>query len=801
MRALRYRGIAAVGRCFAGVGFCLLVLCLLSLPDLARGQAFPRMKSIRIEGNTRVDEQAIRIHIASEAGRELSMPQLDADLRAVYDMGFFEDVVIEADPAPGNQVVVTFRVVERPFIRDVRLEGESEIDEEELDEALGVRSRTIYDPEKVRRGIAAARTLFEEEGYLDVAITPELSPAGPGEVSLVFRIDQGDPIMVGEIVFDGNEVFSDRELRSIMATKEAWFLSWLFDSGTLNREELKTDTERLTAFYYDNGYVNALIDTPEVTREGDELVITFKVVEGEPFDFGQILFAGDYEEEGLEIKRLQEAIEAQAGEVFRSSLLRTDVEKLTDFYGDLGYAFANVEPQTLIRPDVRQVDVTFRVNKGANVSIGQIEITGNTKTRDKVIRREMKINEQEEFQASQLRRSRDALQRLGFFSDVNVTTRKADDPDQINVLVDLEEGSTGSFSAGAGFSSADDFLFNVRVSENNLFGLGLRVVANADFGSIRRNIFLSLTDPYFLDTELLLSTTLFTAQLVFPDFVREATGLSVRALYPFEALGIKSFRLAPFLPPISLLETRFGLEYRIEEANIFDVAFDAPPSIFASEGKTLISAIGPGFLRNTLNHAFDPTDGSFQDISFEFAGLGGDTRFLKFSARGRWFFPVYEIPGIGPLVFATGGQLNWGRGEEGLSGREIPLVDRYFPGGISTVRGYEVRSLGPRENTYNAQGEIIENQPVGGTNQFVLQTEIIFPLFQEVGLRGVAFFDMGNAWLQQDGIDLGNLRYSAGVGVRWLSPFGPLRIEFGIPLNPGPNEEKQPIQFSFGAPL
>lgn len=785
---------------------CALIALLLSLiaamPPEVHAQAFPRVREIRIVDNTRVDEHAIRVHIASQAGQRINLPQLDADLRSVYGMGFFDDVQIEVEPVRGsNQVDVLFRVVERPLIRDVTIDGESEVKEEELEEALGVRARTIYDPEKVRRGVEQARGLFEKEGYLDVVITPEAVPTGTGEVDLVYTIDQGEPILVGDIIFEGNENFSDRELRSIMATKEAWFLSWLFGSGTLNREDLKTDMERITAFYFDHGYVNVNVEKPEVTREGDELIITTKITEGEPYDFGEIRFAGDYQEDVLTVENLESAIEAQSGEVFRSSLLRTDVEKLTDVYGDLGYAFANVEPETLIRPEEKKVDVTFRVSKGAPVDIGKIEITGNTKTRDKVIRREMKINEQERFSATNLRRSRDALQRLGFFSEVNVTTRKADEPDQINVLVDLKEGSTGSFSAGAGFSSADSFLFNVRVSENNFLGRGLRVVANADVGSIRRNIFLSATDPYFLDTNLLLTGTLFSAQLQFPDFTREANGISIRALYPFEALDIDRVKLAPFLPPISLQDTRFGLEYRLERAKIFDIAPDAPPSIFASEGSTFISSVAPGILRNTLNHAFDPTDGSFQDISFEIAGLGGETKFLKFSARGRWFVPVYRIPGIGPLVFSTGGRLNWGLGEEGISGKELPLIDRYFPGGINTVRGYEIRSLGPRESTFNPQGQEINNQPIGGTNQLVLQTEFIFPLFQEVGLRGVAFFDLGNAWLQEDGIDLGNLRYSTGLGIRWLSPFGPLRIEFGVPLNAKKDEEKQPIQFSFGAPL
>ena len=206
-------------------------------------------------------------------------------------------------------------------------------------------------------------------------------------------------------------------------------------------------------------------------------------------------------------------------------------------------------------------------------------------------------------------------------------------------------------------------------------------------------------------------------------------------------------------------------------------------------------------MRNTLNHAFDPTAGSFQDLSLEFAGLGGSTSFYRFEGRGRWFYPVYRIPDIGPLVLSTGGTIAYGKGESGLSGNEIPLIERYFPGGINTVRGYETRTLGPRENTFNPQGDIINSEPIGGTNELVVQNEFIFPIVQTLGLRGVVFFDMGNSFLQSDGIDVGNLRYSVGGGIRWLSPFGPLRVEYGIPLNLSPGERKSSILFSFGAPL
>ncbi|MEW6272429.1 MAG: outer membrane protein assembly factor BamA [Thermodesulfobacteriota bacterium] len=767
------------------------------LAPTARGDT-PTLSVVEIRGNRRVDEGAIRIHVKSQAGQRFDPARVDQDLRAIYAMGFFDDVSAELEEAAAGrgQAVLVFRVHERPFITSVTIEGNEELKQEELEAALQVRARTIYDPEKVRRGIEDAHRLYEEKGYLDVDITPELRPgAAEGDVELVYKVQQGEPIRISDIEFTGNENIDSDDLRGVMVTKEKWLLSWLFKSGTLNRDALKTDVERITAYYYDNGYVNVKVGEPKVEREGDALKITIDIQEGEQYDFGDIKFAGDVPPTSEEEAQLFDSIEAEKGTTFRASVLRDDVTKLTDFLGDQGYAFANVEPETLIRPEEKAVDVTFRMNRGRPVTIGKIEITGNTKTRDKVIRRELRIGEQEQFSAIKLRKSRDALRRLGFFSDVNLTTRKSAVPDQINVLVDLKEGSTGAFSAGAGYSSGDQFLFNVRISENNLFGRGQRIVFNADFGSIRRNIYVAFTEPYVLDTELLGSITLYNTELDFNDFTRGSTGFSLRGLYPLEAVGIDH------VGPVSLEDTRVGLEYRLERGRIFDVSLDAPPGIFTEQGEITVSSIAPNVVRNTLNHAFDPTDGSFQDISLEFAGLGGSTKFIRFEGRGRWFVPIYRIRDFGTLVFSSGGTIAYGEGESGLSGKELPLLERYFPGGINTVRGYETRTLGPREDVFDPQGNVINSEPIGGTNELVVQNEIIFPIVQQLGLRGVVFFDLGNAWLHDDGIDVGNLRYAVGGGVRWLSPFGPLRVEFGVPLNIKSGERKSSILFSFGAPL
>jgi outer membrane protein insertion porin family len=482
-------------------------------------------------------------------------------------------------------------------------------------------------------------------------------------------------------------------------------------------------------------------------------------------------------------------------EVFRASDLRRDVQRVSDVFSDEGYAFANVEPVTDIRPEERLVDIAFAVDKGRQVYIDRIDIAGNVKTRDKVVRRELKLQEQELFSATKLRTSREALQRLGFFQEVNITTRRSAADDRVNVVVDVKEGQTGAFSAGAGYSSADRILFNARVSENNLFGRGQRIVLNGDLGSIRRNIILSFTEPYLFDTPLTLGLDAFSWRLLFDEFTRDGTGFSTRTLYPLTALG---FREVWGLP---LTEVRAGFDYRLERAKIQDLGFGATRSIRLEEGSSVISSVAPRLLRNTLNHAFDPTAGSFQDLSLEFAGLGGDTSFLKAEARSRWYYSFWRSPRFGTFTYALGGTVGYGLGDEGIGGNELPLFERYFPGGLSSIRGFKARTLGPREIRKNVLGQEIADTPIGGSRELVVNNEVIFPIAQALGLKGVMFFDAGNAFTADAGYDIGDLRYAVGGGVRWLSPLGPLRVELGLPLNREPREDKSVVLFSFGGPL
>jgi outer membrane protein insertion porin family len=717
---------------------------------------------------------------------------LDADIRAVYGMGFFDQVDADVSPAGAGQVAVVFRVKERPLVRTLKVEGTDEIEKEEIEGALKVRPRTILDPEKIRQGIEAARKLYIDKGYLDATITYTTTTVGENEVDIVYKVEEKDTIKVEEISFEGNEAFSGRTLRGVMQKRESWIFCFITGAGVLSRDVLRTDVERLTAYYYDHGYVTVRIDEPRVERKDDGLYITVKIAEGEQFKIGKVDLAGT--ELPPDTAKLQEGLDTVGGEVFSASALREDSQKLTERLSEDGYAFATVEPQTAIDESAKTVDVTFQADRGKQVVVDRIEIEGNSKTRDKVIRREMRLQEQELFSARKLRKSREALQRLGFFQEVNITTRRAAAEDRMNVVVAVKEAQTGAFSAGAGFSSADALLFNVRIQENNLFGRGHRVVANADVGSIRRNIVLSFTEPYFRDTPLTVGVDIFDWRLEFDDFARSGRGASTQFTYPVTALGYDTLWGLP------LDEVRIGADYRIERTEIGDIDFSASRAIRAEEGTNLVSSITPRVSRNTLNHAFDPTAGSFQDLGVELAGLGGE-QFVKVEARERWYYTFLRSKALGDFTYSIGAALGYGFGDAGLEGNELPLFERYFPGGINSIRGFETRTLGPREVRKNIFGQVVDTTPIGGSQQVIINNEVIFPLVQGIGLKGVVFVDAGNAYSAEDGITIDETRVAAGAGIRWLSPLGPFRIELGKPLVTKKFDEESLVLFSFGGPF
>lgn len=757
-------------------------------PSAAVRETIPatRIERIVISGNQRVAEDAIRVQLKTRVGEMLDEATVDADVRALYAMGFFDDVEVHLDRV-AEAWVLRYVVRERPFIREVRIEGNKRVDKADLEPALRLRPNTVFDPDKMRRGIAEAMKLYEKQGYLDAVIEPRTESLGNDEIALIYEIREMDRIRVKRITFEGARAFSQRRLRGVLQTKERWFLSFVTGAGNLDPEVLKTDTERLTAYYYENGYIDVRIDEPVVERKEDGLHVTVKIDEGAQFRIGTVSVGGDRLDD---MTRAEGSLSLAPGAIFRSSKLRADINALTEVYGDDGYGFVNVTPDTRVDPASETVDIIYNISKGPIVFIDKVVISGNTKTRDNVIRREIELEEQRKFGGAKLRRSQLRLQRTGFFEDVNITTRKSDQEDRLDLVVDVKEGSTGTFSAGAGISSGETFLFNVRLQEINLFGRGQRLVLNADFGTLRRNFSIDFTEPYLFDTEILAGVRLFNWEFEFTDFTRGGTGANLRFLYPLTAIGFQ--RLMGF----SLVDSRVGLEYRIEQSEISNVRAFASPLIRAEEGTSLTSSITPRFLRDTSNHPFNPTEGSIQDFGVEIAGIGGDSRFIKAEARVRWYFPIWKSEDWGTFVLSPGARYDYGIGYGDQ--RELPLFERYFPGGINSIRGFEILSLGPTNDIVDSAGRLVRRDRIGGSQQFISNNEFIFPIVESLGLRGVAFFDAGNAFSAARGPDVDEIRLTTGGGIRWMSPIGPLRIELGFPLNAKRGDDEQSVMFSFG---
>lgn len=748
------------------------------------------VQSVKVEGYRRVEESAILIHITHPVGVTMDEAAIDLDVKAIYRMGFFDNVWTTTEPVAGG-VRLVYHVVERPYVAKVEFEGNENVEKADLEAVVGIRARTVFDPQKAWEGIREAKKVYAGEGYPDADIQYQLKPDADGNATVLYVIKEGAKVLVSDIHFEGVNAFSHGKLRRVMSTRRKWILSWFTGAGILKEEELKTDVERLTAFYYDNGYIQVRVDDIEVTREGDDLILTVRIEEGDQYRVGNVHFEGEVIEDQM---KLAEASGLKTGEVFRPSRLRESIFSVTEAYGDLGRAFAEAVPLTDVHPEMKTVDIGFKMTAGPVVNVDRIEVRGNTKTRDEVIRRELRQQEGEQFSGKGLRQGTSRVRRLGLFDEVKVESTKTDKPDEVDLVVNVKEGRTGTFSAGAGFSSEDSLLANARITERNLFGRGQTATFNVDFGSRRRNFRLAFTEPWAFDIPLMLGIDAFSWSFEFSDFSRGGNGMSLRASYPLWELGFRD------LAGLSLDDIRVGVEYRLENTIIDGLSRTAPPSIWYERGTRLTSSLRPSISRNTIDAPFDPTEGSINTISAEFAGLGGQNDFTKVDLSSRWYFPVYRAEAGWKLVYSIAGTFGYGYGNGGLSGEELPLSERYFPGGINTVRGFQNRTLGPRENFYdNDSGESL-NSEIGGSSQLIINNEVIFPIIPDAGVKGVLFFDAGQAWSNDSGIDLGDLRLATGVGLRWLSPFGPLRIEIGFPLNAKPDDEESLVLFSFGTP-
>ncbi|MFO0678889.1 MAG: outer membrane protein assembly factor BamA [Polyangiaceae bacterium] len=779
---------------------------------------------IEFRGNRRMTQDDISGYLKEKVGHLFKPENLSGDVRALWDSGFFDDVEVDLSQLDGG-VHLRFLVRERPNVRSVEYEGNEEIEADKLGEAVEVKANTILSVPAVRRSVQKIKDAYSEKGYFLADVEFTVEPQKDNEVVVRFKITEHSPVSVRRVTFIGNDHVPDAELREIMQTGQTGFLS--FGSGGPYRQDMfERDVLMLNALYYDKGYMTVQIGTPRVMltpdREGIEIVVA--IHEGPRFKIRQLqVFERDADGKEVEPlggrRALRELLRAHSGDWFNRAELVKDLQAINTKYRDAGYANVSAEPETEMDPVKREVDIRIPIRRGPLVRVERIEIKGNTKTRDKVLRREMEIAEGDLFSETKLEDSKRRITALGYFERVDVSTEQGSAPDRININFDIQERPTGTFQVGAGFSSVENFIATAQVQQANLFGNGQSLALQAQVSSLRQLVTIRFFEPYFLDSDWSASTEIYNQLYVFPDFARRSIGGSLTFGYalvqPWLRLSLTG-TVSHDAVDVAPQNTFFG-----STAGFVNVFQRLPLANLFNAGRTV--SLRPALTYDTRDNRLYTTNGVFLQASTTIAsaGIGSELEYLKHEATAKFFYYLGGGTGQPGSGFILKNQYQFGY-ITSPSSSGVPIFARYFLGGILDVRGYRLRTIGPRlplSQSLDVNAPPIQyGANIGGNLQAYTNLEFEFPIIDKVGIRGVAFFDAGNAWNTEnqfckttpapqfdkkvspcfDAESLTHLRTSTGFGVRWFSPLGPLRFEWGFPLNKLPFEESSVFEFTIG---
>ncbi len=721
---------------------------------------------VRVQGNQRLETDAILRSIQTKAGGIFQPNSVTQDLRAIYAMGWFDDVRVEAESGK-NGKIVTFHVKEKPVIRRVKLKGNLLINDEKIKENLTIRTGTVLNNKKIRNNIEQIELMYKDKNYHDIKVDYRLYALKKNQADIEFIIVEGDKYYITEINFEGNMDFDDRKLKKIISTSEKGFFYWISSSGDFDRTRLDQDTALLKQFYHNKGYIRARVGAPEIYFQPEGIRVTFKIEEGPQFKVGKVDIRGDLLPDFNKAEYI-ENLKINKTTYFSREKIREDITDLKDLYGSAGYAYADVRPLTVQKKETLTVDITFQIDKRTEVFFENITISGNTRTRDKVIRRQLRIVEQTRFNGKALKRSVRNLHRLGFFEDIKVDTTKGSEEDQMDVTIEVTEKPTGMFSFGAGYSSEENFFLAGEISENNLFGRGQILKLNAMLGGSTTQYTLSFTEPWLFDTPLSTTVSVYDEVKEYTnEYDRHSIGGGLRFGYPLFDY------------------TRGYLGYAYEWSDISIVDEDnVNDDIIVLEGENITSSVSLAVLYDSRDSRLNPSEGSKHSVSFEYAGLGGDIGFNKYKAETGWYWPLYK--GLVGLVHAKYGYVH--KNSDDLV---LPDYEKFYLGGINSLRGFDYRDV--HLTKLNSNDEEVK---AGGDYMMQLNLELIFPISKNAGLMGVVFFDTGNVY--EDGIDFHDRRSSIGGGFRWFSALAPMRLEYGRIFDPRDGEEDGRWEFTLG---
>lgn len=755
----------------------LVMLCSIGVEaSLYAQDGVPLITSVTIRGQKRIELQAIEGRLTLKANDRYTADALREQVKTLYATGYFEDVQVETEPGQGG-VAVVFVVREKPFITEIVFDGNEELSDDKLKEKLTIKSQTFLDQQQAKESAEKIRLTYQEDGFYNCQVIPVIQTVDEDRKRLTYFIKEGTKAKVRRINLEGMRAVTKEEMFKVTATREwiPWYglvtqlkvPSMLSDAGVLKREELGNDIERMREIYLNKGYLNVQISQPtlELSEDKKWFEVTYAIVEGEPFVVQEVGFRGNTVFEDHE---LREGLNIKPGEIFQRAKIRGEITRITDMYGAKGYAFADVVPNVTPDNNARTATITLNVKEGEMMRIREIRVNGNDKTRDNVIRRELRLDEQDVIDTLALKRSFQRLNNLNFFETVEILPQQVD-VDKVDLNVKVKEKPTGQFSIGGGFSTLDRLVAIADITEGNLGGNGWLGRIRGQLGQQRSLGLITFRNPYVNDSYNALQLDVYRTMTNYISYFESKSGASVTW----------SRWLSEYVNgSVSLFGEQ--LTYKDPQSGLCP---DLIPLICRQLGTQSSTGVRTSIFRDTRDYYLDPRTGWRFSVGIDYGtpALGGTNHFYKL------FFDVMKYT---PLVYDTRFSVRVRYGQtEGLEGKPIPLTERFFVGGINTMRGFVFGRAGP----VTPSGSLL-----GSAKELIFNNDFIFTISSEAKLNGVFFFDYGNGFDDGQPVTF-NLRSAFGFEARWISPFGPLRAAYGINLDPRPNERRGVFEFTIGS--
>ncbi|MGQ0579364.1 MAG: outer membrane protein assembly factor BamA [Betaproteobacteria bacterium] len=745
----------------------LVLLSFVSLPAIAF-EPF-KVKDIRVEGIQRTEAGTVFSYLPVKVGDTLDEERVTAAVKALYATGFFKDVRLEQD---GDVLVVVLE--ERPAIAQVEIAGSKEFDAKQLKEGLkqiGLAESRIFDRALLDRAEQELKSQYISRGKYGVSITTTVTPLERNRVAINFDISEGQVAKIRQINIVGNSVFKDSDLRDEFVLRTPGWLTWYSKNDQYSKPKLQGDLESLRTFYLNKGYLEFTIDSTQVSITPDkrDIFITVNLTEGKKFTVSDMKLAGELIAPEAELRSL---FRLKKGDVFSRERLTETTKLISDRLGNEGYAFASINPVPEIDREKSEVAFTLYIDPGRRVYVRRIGISGNTNTRDEVIRREMRQLESGWYSTEKLNRSKQRIDKLGFFSDVQIDTPGVPGTsDQVDVEVKVNERATGSLTFGVGYSTAEDLVLSAGLSQNNIFGSGNALSLQVNTGSVNTVYALSHTNPYYTDDGVSRGFDIYQRDV-------DSSSLSVSSYSTSTVGGGVRFGV-----PVTEFNTiNYGLAYELTRTELLPDSAERYVDFveeFGSENDTILGSVG--WARDRRDSVIYTTSGTFQRITAEVGLPGADLTYYKTNLQHQWYYPITR-----DYTLHFNGQIGYA---DGYDGKPLPFYKVFYLGGVNSLRGYETGSIGPKDSNGDA---------LGGSHLLLGNLEFLLPfpgLAKDRSVRLGLFTDAG---LVGETYDFEELRYSAGLVFNWYSPIGPLKFSYGKALNPQPGDRLEAVQFTVG---